>query len=302
LAQVCLKLGQKADALALYQAEIQAGHPTIAIRLGVARLALDLDKIELAQSEAKKVLDQSSRNAEAAYYMARVHEAHNSNGLALTEYRHATTWGNTPLFALDYGRLLDKLGKQQEALASLANAVALPEGRVARGKIFFRNGDIESALADFDAAIKMNPKDSEPVILMAMCYEKLGNSTKADENWRAALKLDADAPEPHYHLGRTEMDRAKPALAIDHFQKAMAKAPDKAPYLPDLCFQLAQAQLLSGAKAAALANFKKYLEIAPPNAPAIPEANRQIVALGGRNGPADGKNELFDNQKLRKGK
>jgi Flp pilus assembly protein TadD len=180
--------------------------------------------------------------------------------------------------------------------------VALPEGRVARGKIFFRNGDIESALADFDAAIKMNPKDSEPVILQALCYEKLGNATKADENWRMALKLDPDAPEPHYRLGRTEMDRAKPTLAIDHFQKAMAKAPDKAAYLPDLCFQLAQAQLLSGAKAAALANFKKYLEIAPPNAPAIPEANRQIVALGGRNGPADGKNELFDNQKLRKGK
>ena len=281
LAQVCLKLGQKPDALTHYQAEIQAGHPTIAIRLAVARLALDLGKIELAQSETKKVLDQSPRNAEAAYYMARVHESHNSTGLALTEYRHATTWGNTPLFALDYGRLLDKLGKQNEALASFANAVSLPEGRMARGRIYFRAGDIENALADFETASKMSPKDAEPLILQGLCYDKLGQSTKADDAWRLALKVDPDAPEPHYRLGRTEMDSAKPAAAIEHFRKAMAKAPDKAPYLADLCFQLAQAELLTGAKAAALADFKKYLEIAPPGAPARPEATNQVTRLGG---------------------
>jgi tetratricopeptide (TPR) repeat protein len=301
LAQVYLKLGQKAEALAHYQAEIQAGHPTVTIRLAVARLALDLDKVELAQSEAKRVLDQSPRSAEAAYYLARVYESRNSNGLALTEYRHATTWGNTPLYALAYGRLLDKLGKQQEALASFANAVALPEGLVARGKIHFRNSDIANALADFEAAIKMNPKNSEPIILQALCYEKLGQSAKADESWRMALKVDPESPEPHYRLGRTEMDRAKLSAAIDHFQKAMAKAPEDAPYLPDLCFQLAQAHLLNGAKTAALATFKKYLDIAPPNAPARPEASRQISQLGGRGG-AGQPNELFDNQRLRKTK
>ena len=280
LAQVCLKLGQKPEALAHYQAEIQAGHPSIPIRLAVARLALDLDKVELAQSETKKVLDQSPRNAEAAYYMARIHEAHGSNGLALNEYRHATTWGNTPLYSLNYGLLLDKLGKQHEALANLANAVSLPEGRMARGRIYFRSGEVENALADFQAASKMSPKDAEPLILAGHCYDKQGQSDKADEAWRAALKVDPDAPEPHYRLGRTEMDRAKPAAAIEHFRKAMAKSPEKAPWLPDLCFQLASAELLTGAKAAALANFKKYLEIAPPNAPARPEAVQQVARLG----------------------
>jgi tetratricopeptide (TPR) repeat protein len=67
LAQVCLKLGAKDEAMARYQEEIQAGHATPTLRLAVARLALDLDKLELVQSEAKKVLDESPRNAEAAY-------------------------------------------------------------------------------------------------------------------------------------------------------------------------------------------------------------------------------------------
>ena len=296
LAQVCLKLDQKPEALAHYQAEIQAGHPTVTIRLAVARLALDLGKVELAQSETKKVFDVAPRNAEAAYYMARVHEAHNSNGLALTEYRHATTWGNTPLFALGYGRLLDKLGKQHEALASFANAISLPEGRMERGRILFRAGDIDNALADFEAASKMTPKDAEPLILQGLCYDKLGQATKADDAYRAALKIDPDAPEPHYRLGRTEMDRAKPATAIEHFRKAMAKAPDKTPWLADMCFQLAQAELLTGAKAAALADFKKYLEISPPNAPARPEAAHQVTRLGGA-GSSSGPSELHGSGK-----
>ncbi len=300
LASVCLKLGQKPEALAHYQAEIQAGHPTVAVRLAVARLALELDKVELAQSEAKKVLDVSPRNAEAAYFQARVYETRGSTGLALSEYRHATTWGNTPLFALHYGRLLDSLGKQQEALASLANAVSLPEARIARGRIYFRSGEVDNAIADFEAAVKMSPKDAEPFILLGMCHDKLGQADKSEAAWRAAIKIDANAPEPHYRLGRTEMDRARTASAIDHFNRALAHAPEKAAYLPDLTFQLAQAHLLSGAKALALANFKKYLEIAAPTAPARPEAERQVARLGG-NAPSKDR-EVLDNQRLRKPK
>jgi tetratricopeptide (TPR) repeat protein len=281
LAQVALKLGDKAEALSRYQEEIKAGHPTPTLRLAVAGLAIDQGKIELAQSEAKKVLDESPRNAEAAYVMARVHEAHNETGAALTEYRHATAWGNTPQFALYYGRLLAKLGKTNEALAMYASAVALPEGRMERGRISFRAGDLESALADFQTATKMKPSDPEPLILQGLCFDKMGQTAKAEEAWRSALRADPDSPEPHYRLGRLELDRGKPPAAIEHFRKASAKAADDAPWRADLYFSLAQGELLTGAKAAALADFKKYLEIAPPNAPARPEATEQVTRLGG---------------------
>jgi tetratricopeptide (TPR) repeat protein len=280
LAQVALKLGDKAEALSRYQEEIKAGHPTPALRLALAMLAIDLGKIELAQSEAKKVFDESPRSAEAAYIMARVHEAHNETGAALTEYRHATSWGNTPQFSLAYGRLLDKLGKVNEALAVYANAVALADGRMERGRISFRAGDLESALADFQAASKMRPADAEPLVLQGLCFDKMGQAAKAEEAWRAAIKADSDSPEAHYRLGRMELDRARPSAAIEHFRKAAGKAPDDAPWRADLSFQLAQAELLTGSKAAALAEFKKYLELAPPNAPARPEATQQVARLG----------------------
>ncbi len=281
LALVALKLGDKAEALTRYQEEIKAGQPTVALRLALAGLALDLGKIELAQSEAKLVLDESPHEAEAAYIMARVHEAHGETGPALTEYRHATSWGNTPQISLSYARLLDKLGKVNEALAAYAHAVSLPDGRMERGRISFRAGDLEGALADFQAASKMRPSDAEPLLFQGLCLDKMGQPTRAEEAWRAAIKVDADCPEPHYRLGRMELDRGKPSAAIEHFRKAAAKAPEDSPWIVDLVFQLAQAELLTGSKTAALAEFKKYLEIAPPDAPARPEATEQVARLSG---------------------
>jgi tetratricopeptide (TPR) repeat protein len=282
LAQVHLKLGHKAEALQKFQEEVQAGQPTPALRLSIARLALDLEKYDLVKSEVKKILEESPRNAEAAYLLARVFEATGENTAAIQEHKRAATWGNTPLYALAFGRLLDKLGKQNDALSVFANAIALPDGRLDRGRIYYRSGDMESALADFQAAAKMTPDQAEPFVLQGLCFDKMGQSQKAEEAWRAALRADPMAPEPHYRLGRMELDRAKPANAIEHFRKANAKATEQSPWRADLVFQLAQAELLTGNKSSALAGFKKYLDIAPADAAERPEAAHQIARLGGK--------------------
>lgn len=281
LALVCLKLGQKTEALSRYQEELQAGHATPALRLAVADLALDLGKLELAQSEAKKVLDENPRSAAGAFAMARVHEARNETGAALQEYRHATTWASVPAYSLAYGRVLAKVGKEGEALLVLEGASSLAEARMERGRIYYRRGEIESALADFQAASQKTPEQAEPLILQGLCYDKMGQAGKAEDIWRAALRADPRAPEPHYRLGRMEMDRGKPSAAIDHFRKAAAEAPTEAPWRTELYFQLAQAELLAGSKSAAMAAFKKYLDLAPPDAPARPEAARQVARLAG---------------------
>jgi Flp pilus assembly protein TadD len=176
---------------------------------------------------------------------------------------------------------LAKLGKINEALAIYADAISLPEGRVERGQLSFGAGDSERALEDFRVASKLRPADPEPLVLEGLCFDKMGQPSKAEEAWRAALRLDPDSPEPHYRLGRMELDRARPSAAIEHLRKANARVSETAPWRPDLCFQLAQAELLVGSKQAALAGFRRYLEIAPANAPARPEAAQQVMRLGG---------------------
>ncbi len=282
LATVFLALGQKDEALARYQEELNTGRVTPSLRLALARLALDLGKVELAQSEAKKVQDENPRNAEAAYLLARVHEARGELGGALAEYRRALMWDKLPIYNYAYGRVLLKAGKEQEAEAALDAASSLPEARMERGRESFRHGDVERAVADFKEAAKMLPTSAEPLIFEGLCYDKMGQQSKAEDAWRDAVGVDPDASEPHYRLGRQEMDHGRPKAAIDHFRRALAKMPTSVPWESELYFQLGQAELLAGSKPAALAAFKKYLELAPQDAPSRPEAMRQVTRLSSK--------------------
>jgi tetratricopeptide (TPR) repeat protein len=282
LAAVCLALGQNDEALLRYQEELKAGRVTPTLRLALARLALDLGKLDLAQSEAKKVQDENPRNGEASYLLARVHETRNELGAALSEYRRALMWDKLPIYNYAYGRVLLKVGKEQEANVALDAASSLPEARMERGRAYFRHGDLERALADFKEAGKMLPTSAEPLIFQGFCYDKMGQQPKAEAAWHDAVRVAPDASEPHYRLGRQEMDHGRPTAAIDHFRKAIAKMPANAPWASELYFQLGQAELLTGSKAGALAAFKKYVEMAPQDAPSRPEAVRQVSRLSGK--------------------
>ena len=282
LATVCLALGQKDEALARYQEELTTGRATPSLRLALARLALDLGKNELAQSEAKKVQDENPRNAEAAYLLARVHETRGELGAALAEYRRALMWEKLPVYSYAYGRVLLKVGKEQEAYVALDAASSLPEARMERGREYFRRGDPEKALVDFKEAATMLPASAEPLIFQGLCYDKMGQQPKAEAAWHDAVRVAPDASEPHYRLGRQEMDHGRPTAAIDHFRKAIAKMPANAPWESELYFQLGQAELVTGSKSAALAAFKKYVELAPQDAPSRPEAVRQVERLSSK--------------------
>jgi tetratricopeptide (TPR) repeat protein len=283
LAAVCLALGQKDEALVRYQDELKAGRVTPTLRLALARLALDLGKLELAQSEAKKVQDENPRNAESAYLLGRVHEARGELGAALAEYRRALMWEKLPPYNYAYGRVLLKVGKEQEAYVALDAASSLPEARMERGREYFRHGELDKALVDFKEASKMLPNSAEPLIFEGLCYDKMGQQPKAEAAWRDAVRVAPDASEPHYRLGRQEMDHGHPTAAIDHFRKAIAKMPANAPWASELYFQLGQAELLTGSKSGALAAFKKYVELAPQDAPSRPEAVKQVERLSSSN-------------------
>ena len=211
-----------------------------------------------------------------------MHEAHNELGSALAEYRRALMWDKLPAYNYAYGRVLLKVGKEQEANAALDAASSLPEARLERGRAYLRRGDVEGALVDFKEAAKMLPTSVEPLILVGLCLDKMGQQPKAEAAWREALRVDPDASEPHYRLGRQEMDHGRPAAAIDHFRKAFAKMPANVPWESELYFQLGQAELLTGSKPASLAAFKKYLELAPQDAPSRPEATRQVARLSNK--------------------
>jgi tetratricopeptide (TPR) repeat protein len=191
-------------------------------------------------------------------------------------------YDKNPGYSLAYGRVLLKVGKELEGNAALDAASSLPEARMERGRAYLRRGDVAKALVDFQEAAKMLPESVDPLIMEGLCYDKMGQQGQAETAWRQAIRVAPDAAEPHYRLGRQEMDHGRPKAALEHFHKAIAKIPASAPWQGEIYFQIGQAELLTGSKPAALAAFQKYLKLAPEDAPTRPEAAKQVARLSSK--------------------
>jgi tetratricopeptide (TPR) repeat protein len=282
LAVVHVKLGHKEEAIAQYKAEIATGSAPPSARVSLAKLALELGRLDEAQVELDKVTEESPATPDALYTLARLWEARQNLGKALQEYRRALRFDNTPQVQLSYARALMRAGKELDAMTALDAAATIPEGLMERGRVLFRHGDYEHALADFQAASKLAPLDPQALLWTGAAHDMLAQADRASEAWRAALRLAPDHAEAHHRLGRAELDKGRVASALEHLRRAAAHVPEQAEWKAELYFQLGTAEATSGARGAALAAFKKYLELAPADAPTRPEVEKQVQRLSGR--------------------
>jgi tetratricopeptide (TPR) repeat protein len=282
LAAIETKLGHKEEALAQYKAEIATGSAPPSARVSMAKLALDMGRLDEAKDELDKVTEENPATPDALYTLARLWEARHDLPKALQEYRRALRFDNTANVQLSFARALIRFGKEAEAMTALDAAATIPEGLMERGRLLFRRGDYDRALADFEAASKLAPADPQPLLLVGAARDKLAQSDGAGEAWRGALKLAPDDPEAHYRLGRLDLDRGRISSAVDHLRRATARAPEAAEWRTELYFQLGTAEATAGARRPAAAAFQKYLDLAPMDAPARPEAEKQLLRLGAR--------------------
>jgi tetratricopeptide (TPR) repeat protein len=276
------KLGHKEEALAHYKAEVATGAAPATARVSLAKLALELGHLEEAKDELDKVIDDNPSTPDALFTLARLWEARGDLPKALSEYRRALRFDNTPYLQLSFARALIRFKKEAEAMAALDAAASIPEGLLERGKLLFRRGEYDRAQADFEAASKLAPRDAEALLWVGSSRDKLGQMDRAGEAWRAGIKLAPDDPELRFRLGKLELDKGRVSSALEQLRRAAAKAPEDAEWIAELYFQLGTAEATSGARGPAVAAFKKYLDRAAPDAPARPEVAKQIQRLGGR--------------------
>jgi tetratricopeptide (TPR) repeat protein len=282
LASLEAKLGHKEEAIAQYRTEIASGNAPPSARVELAKLAIDVGRLDEAKQELDKVTEESPSTPEALFTLARMWEARKDLPRALQEYRRALRFDPTPALQLAFARALIRFGKESEAMAALDAAAIVPEGLLERGRLLFRRGEYDRAVADFEAASKMAPRDPQPLLWVGASCDKLGQSDRATEAWRAALRLAPDDPETHYRLGRAELDKGRVTTALEHLRRAAAHAPDAAEWSAELYFQLGTAESTGGHRSAAVVAFKKYIDLAPADAPARPEVEKQIRRLSGR--------------------
>ena len=204
------------------------------------------------------------------------------------------------------GRLYFQQNRFDDAVPVLKHACDLaPNSAVPRtllGFSFFRIGDFPSARRELRAALRLNPGDLNAKLFLARSFVETGDYKPAVELLEELRKRDPHNAEVLYTLGTVYSSLATSALdeiqasdpgsylvelllgkaaeakqilpdAVEHYKRAIAKAPDN----PDLYYLYAHSLWASGNVSDALAAYRKSLALSPYNANANWEAARILV-------------------------
>ena len=276
LAELLVAQGQKDQALATYRSEIDAGRATQALKLAAARLALDTGHADVARDIAEKVVAENPETPGGLVLLGRTRRALGDLPGALAELRRALAFESTPELHFEYGRALLESGSSDEGLSELEQAPTLAVAAVERARVFLRRGDAERAVGPLEVAVRQAPTNGEAWLLLGNAYDRLGTTAKSEAAWKSAIKADATAAEPHYRLGRLQMDQGQTGAALAQLRLAASKVPANAVWTPDFYFQLGYAERARGTRPAAVAALKKYLTLAPSDAPARHEVEQLL--------------------------
>jgi tetratricopeptide (TPR) repeat protein len=135
-----------------------------------------------------------------------------------------------------------------------------------RGVEYGKRGDLERAIADFDQAIKLNPKDSSLYNNRGLAWKAKGDLDRAIADEDQAIELDAKLASAYYNRGLAWRAKGNLDRAIADYDQAITLDPD----YTSAYYNRAVALEGKGDLQRALADFKKFTELDPsdPDGPA----------------------------------
>jgi tetratricopeptide (TPR) repeat protein len=276
LAELLIGLNQKDLALGTYRTEIATGKAPAAMKIAAAKLALEIGHTDVALEITEKVVAEQPETPGALLLLGKIRRAAGDLGGAVTEIRRALAFESTPELHYEYGRVLLESGNPEEALAELELAPELPQAMIERARISLRRGDADRAVGPLEAAVKKAPGSGDGWLLLGNAYDRLGVPAKAEAAWKNAARTDPSGAEPHYRLGRMQMDQGQTGPALIQLRLAAAKVPPNGPWTADFYFQLGFAEKARGSRPAATVALRKYLALAPSDAPSRHEVEQAL--------------------------
>jgi len=181
----------------------------------------------------------------------------------------------------DQGVTMFDAGQYSEALAEFNAALKLDPkqpGIIARaGDCYLQLDRNEEALEAYDNALAIDPGDASLYAQKGVVLSRLGKASESQEMFQRSAELDPrGAAQNFYNLGVTMYNSSEMAGAADAFKRSVASDPNYAEsyYLLGMCLANDDAQF-----PAAVDAFKKYVEIGK-KADQIQIAKEMITALG----------------------
>lgn len=128
--------------------------------------------------------------------------------------------------ALTYLSLGDTTGAGNILVEGIKSHPQSEELLISAGEVYMKSGDDDNALAMFEKALAVNPKNSD-------VYQKLGvleaghqNWKKANEYYQKAIELEPDNADLSYNIGVSYYNQENFKEAIPYFKKSLATEPD----------------------------------------------------------------------------
>ncbi|MDR3708142.1 MAG: tetratricopeptide repeat protein [Capsulimonadaceae bacterium] len=175
LGQIDERLGREDDALRAYTALVAAApdFQPAHVRRGI--LLLSVRRLDLAAAEFQIAVHQNPYDSEAWTGLANVATVAGSPDLAMQAYARASVLDPTnDRAAYDLGLMLLSAHRFPEAVAALRRAAAAKPGdagtRDTLGVALFNSGDRPSALKEFEAALKIDPRNASANAHAAALY------------------------------------------------------------------------------------------------------------------------------------
>jgi spermidine synthase len=162
------------------------------------------------------------------------HALLNTDDLPLLEF---SAPNSLYLDTVDLNRRLLKASRQAE----FPPIVGMPEG-ILRSPEFRRNLGLafwskdlpEDALAQFDEALRLDPRDAVSLLQRGKIHLRMNAVLKAEADFKAALRLDPGLVEAHEALAHLYRAQKMWGLAEEHLRKGVALRPKDAQHLARL--------------------------------------------------------------------
>ncbi|XXF79811.1 tetratricopeptide repeat protein [Myxococcaceae bacterium GXIMD 01537] len=248
LGRFYLRLRRTAEAREQLEQAAAKAEENAGVRAGLGELALAENNLQRASDEFERAARLDPNLADAHLGLSRV---------ALLE-------GNLEVAKTESNKALE------------LDPHMLKDGRLQRGTVFWRLGQLDEAIAELEKAKEEDPRSVNiPITLGAVLFEK-GDLSGAEKNLLLALDREPSNHEAFFNLARVRHKRAEYTQAID----TMKSAAERAPKRPDYRYFLGVIYRDAKRAPEAIEQWKVAVELDPTNADAHEALGQALLDRG----------------------
>jgi tetratricopeptide (TPR) repeat protein len=270
LGEALYRAGRYAEALARYEAAVQADPDDTTAAVGVAKTQLSLERVREAAALLLKLKTSHSQSYLVNYWYGAALEAMGNRDEAEKAFTTAVGLGGGEPATIDayisLASLKNQQGRREEAQKLLDAAreklPASPKMLIAIGQLSVSEGRYEAAIVDFRRALELDPTDISATFRLGSALRKNRLFDEAMSRFDEVAKVDNEYPGLALERGLLYETSGHTEEALKSFENALAKAPSDA----DLMLRVGCGKVAAGRPKEAEVLLRKVLEQRPMSA------------------------------------